>query len=68
MKVKAKGLLEEEMVKSVELLQGEGVMIQVKFARAWEGESLYVRPGRHVQSAALDVQLVETVSKKVVIV
>ena len=26
---------------------------------------MYVRPGRQVQSAALDVQLVETVSKKV---
>ena len=37
MKVKAKGLLEEEMVKSVELSQGEAVIIQVNFVGSWEG-------------------------------
>lgn len=39
-KEKAKGLLEEEIVKSVELSHGEAAMIQVKLAKAWEEDSL----------------------------
>lgn len=65
-KVKAKGLSEEEMVKSVVMSQREAAMIQVKLARASEGDSWYVCPGAQVQSAGLEVQLVERAERKVV--
>ena len=67
----AKGLSVEEIVRLEEEeeesdLLSVAEMIQLKGARALVGEVAYVTEGSHFQLAGLEVQLVETVSRKVV--
>ena len=68
----AKGLSVEEMVRlddesEFDVEEGfEAEMIQLKGAMALAGEVAYVTEGSHFQLAGLDVQLTETVSRKVV--
>ena len=64
----ANGLSVEEMVRLDEEsdLLSTAEMIQLKEARALCGEVAYVTEGSHFQLTGLEVQLAETVSRKVV--
>ncbi len=64
----AKGLSVEEMVRLDEESEAgsAGEMIQLKGAMAFSGEVAYVTEGSHFQLAGLEVQLTDTVLRKVV--
>ena len=61
----AKGLLVEEMEKFFAVGE-ESVMIQLKVASAPEGDCAKVWAGSQVQDLEFEVQLLETVERKVV--